>query len=97
MPPHVCIVTVEAVDHHALLQEILSVLPLHAVEGCVGGVVEITSDVSGSFEAFVALGDFVGWYFESAGIIPPFFLYASESGKEKKHEAGGSSSTNPFE
>ena len=49
---------------------------LHAVEGCADGVVG-TSNLSGSLEgaAGVALGDFVGWYFESAGIKPPYFYF----------------------
>ena len=48
-------------------------LPLHAVEGGVDEVAG-TSNLSGSLEgtAGVALGDIVGWYFEPAGIMPPF-------------------------
>lgn len=78
MSPDVCIVTVgaryELIDLHAFRPVFFfGLLPLHAVEGGVDEVAG-TSNLSGSLEgtAGVALGDIVGWYFEPAGIMPPF-------------------------
>ena len=76
--PDVCNVTVgaryERMDLHAFLPVFFfGLLPLHAVEGGVDGAAG-TSNLSGSLEGTtgVAFGDIVGWYFESAGIMPPF-------------------------
>ena len=52
---------------------------LHAGEGCADG--GDTSDLSGSLEGaagVVTFRDF-GWYFESAGIKPPFYWMATVS------------------
>ena len=62
----------ELIDLPASSQNFFSLL--HAVEGegCVDGVVGTSSNLSGSLEGVsgVVLWDF-GWYFESAGIMPP--------------------------